>query len=99
MKVLTLKEIKQNSRIEGDDEDALLMMIGDTAEEAVANAMRRSWDEVIRANGGLVPKPLRHACLMLADHWYCNRGATSSININRLPLGARELISPYVRLL
>ncbi|MCD8207053.1 MAG: head-tail connector protein [Bacteroidales bacterium] len=97
LQVLTLAEIKSHSRIETGGEDARLTDYGRSAEEAVSRAINMSWYDV-EALYGHIPTPLYHACLMLVDHFYNNRGASASVNMGTLPLGVASLIKPYVRL-
>ncbi|MCD8207515.1 MAG: head-tail connector protein [Bacteroidales bacterium] len=97
MRVVTIDEIKKNSRIDGDMEDCALKEIGRVAENVVETAMRRSWGEV-EAKYGEIPPQLRHACLMMADHLYTNRGASTYANTMVLPYGVAMMVKPYVKI-
>ena len=50
--------------------------------------------------GADVPEPLRQAIRLLVTHWYEHRSAVMSGEaVTAVPLGYRELVSPYRRLL
>lgn len=80
MQYLTLDEIKQQCVIDLNyhDDDQLLEMIGDSAEELTAQLLDCSLDELSAMNGEL-PAGLRHALRMLVDYFYsCQRGSGES---------------------
>lgn len=97
MEILSLDEIRANCRVDNDLEDGLLCDLGNLAEEMVQRAIRRDWEEV-RVDYGCVPRALKHACLMLCEHYYNNRGATSVANVGITPYGVEVLVKPYVKL-
>lgn len=45
-----------------------------------------------------VPAPIKQAICMMVAHFYENREAASSIDINEIPLGVSALIAPYRRI-
>jgi len=45
--------------------------------------------------GSTVPKPIRHAILMLAGHWYLSREAVAPGSMNTVPYGVDELLSMF----
>ena len=80
MQYLTLDEIKQQCGVDLNyhDDDQLLEMIGDSAEELTAQLLDCSLDELSAQNGEL-PAGLRHALRMLVDYFYsCQRGSGES---------------------
>ena len=99
MNWLTLEKIKAQCRIEPDftDEDSLLEMYGDTAEETVLNAMNRSYTDVIEVYGR-VPAPVVQASLMLVDLSYQHRSPVSPQQMYMVPYTFDLLIKPYMRL-
>ena len=99
MKWLTLERIKQQLRIEADmhDEDSLLEMYGESAEEVLLNYLNRSYEEVSEVYGG-VPVPLQHASLMLVDTSYQYRSPVSAQSMSLVPYTFDILIKPYMRL-
>lgn len=44
-------------------------------------------------NGASVPAGIRHALLILVEHWYANRGVVTSDSVNTLPLAFDALIA------
>ena len=80
MNYLTLDEIKQQCVVDLNyhDDDQLLEMIGNSAEELTAQLLDCSLDELSAQNGEL-PAGLRHALRMLVDYFYsCQRGSGES---------------------
>ena len=99
MKWLTLERIKQQLRIEADmhEEDSLLEMYGESAEEVLLNYLNRSYEEVSEVYGG-VPVPLQHASLMLVDTSYQYRSPVSAQSMSLVPYTFDILVKPYMRL-
>ena len=98
MKWLNLNLIKKNSRIEVDDEDALLDIYGESAEQQVLNDTGRTYEELVEMCGGTFPVDLVHASLLLTDAAYNQRSAVDKINWYVVPYGYERKIKPYVRL-
>ena len=80
MKWLNLTLIKANSRIEMDDEDALLDIYGESAEQQVLTDTGRTYDELVEMGGGTFPADLVHASLLLTDAAYNQRSAVDKMN-------------------
>lgn len=99
MKWLTLEKIKAQCRIEADfhDEDELLEMYGDSAEEVLLNYLGRTYEDVIEVYGH-VPASLVHATLMLVDTDYQYRSPVSAQNMSLVPYTFDILVKPYMRL-
>lgn len=99
MKWLTLERIKQQLRIEPDfhDEDSLLEMYGESAEEVLLNYLNRTYAEVTEEYSG-VPTPLQHASLMLVDTSYQYRSPVSAQSMSLVPYTFDILVKPYMRL-
>ena len=99
MKWLTLERIKQQLRIEPDfhDEDSLLEMYGESAEEVLLNYLNRTYAEVAEEYSG-VPTPLQVASLMLVDTSYQYRSPVSAQSMSLVPYTFDILIKPYMRL-
>ncbi len=96
MELLTIDEIKANSRIDGDGEDVYLRHVGAPAEKMVPTALRRKFYD-LEAEYGAVPPEVRHAVLMLADHLYTHRGATAMQAV-AIPYGVQAMVTPYIKL-
>lgn len=99
MKWLTLTQIKQQLRIEPGftDEDTLLEMYGNSAENTVLKYLNRSYQNVIDTYGG-IPIDLVHATLMLVDESYHHRSPASPQNLYYMGYGFDSKIKPYMRL-
>lgn len=104
MKWLTLPLIKMHLRIDGNDEDEYLEMLGDSAETTVLDYLDRSYDDLmsrygIEENGQKrVPTPIIEASLMLCTNSYENRGVASVNNLYTVPYGFDARIKPYMKL-
>ena len=99
MKWLTLAKIKQQCRIEPDftEEDILLEMYGESAEEVLLNHLCRSYENLMEVYGH-IPAPLIHASLMLVDVSYQHRSPVSPQNMSIVPYTFDILVKPYMRL-
>lgn len=97
MKYLTIDDIRQHTRIDWNDEDAVLELYGAAAEDATLNVLRRSYDEVL-ALYGEVPAPVRQATLLLAANSYQHREPASAQNMSAVPYAFDVLVKPYMRL-
>ena len=84
MEYLTLPEIKKQCNIDPQftEDDEFLTLLGESAEDMVAQLLDNSLDEVTAMNGDLPPS-VRHAMRMLVDYMYSqNRGSSGeSIDI------------------
>ena len=96
MTIVSLEEIKANSRIEGNAEDILLESLGEAAEVTVLNLIERTQED-IEAEFGKVPAPIRQAILMYADHLYNHRGIVNPTALYNVPYSIDAMIKPYIR--
>lgn len=97
MKFLKLDYVKAHSRIDYNDEDALLELYINSAEETVMNYIDRTYEEMLKDYDG-VPKPVRLAAMMLVDLSYQQRSPISTQNFSAVPYGFEMLLKPYMRL-
>ena len=99
MKWLQLGQIKAQLRIESDftEEDELLEMYGESAEDTLLQHLSRSYEDIIEVYGH-IPAPLRHASLMLVDTSYQYRSPVSTQSMNLVPYTFDLLVKPYMRL-
>lgn len=95
MKWLTLEYIKKHSRIDFSEDDDLLELYGDAAEETVLNICNRSFED-IEATYGEVPTPLFQASLMLVEVSYTQRSPVSQANMYAVPYTFNMLVKPYM---
>ena len=96
MTIISLEEIKANSRIEGNAEDTLLESLGEAAEVTVLNLIERTQED-IEDEFGKVPAPIRQAILMYADHLYNHRGIVNPTALYNVPYSIDAMIKPYIR--
>ncbi len=79
------------------DDDEYMQHLIDAAEVAVIAATNRTAEELAGDNGGF-PKPLQHAAMMLAAHWYNQRESVSTAQMHEVPDALQALIKPYRKL-
>lgn len=74
MKWLTIERIKQQCRIELEfhDEDCILELYGESAEDAIMEVLNRSYEDLFETYGR-IPAPIVHASLMLVAQSYKDR--------------------------
>ena len=98
MKWLTLTRIKAQCRIEQDftEEDELLELYGESAEDAILELLNRSYTDLYEVYGH-IPAPVVHSSLMLVDSLYQFRGKDLAQTLNSNPTFAL-LLKPYMRL-
>ena len=84
MQYLDINEIKKQLNVDADlhEDDEFLELLGESAEDMVAQLLDCSLDELVAQNGNL-PASVRHALRMLVDYMYSqNRGSSNeSIDI------------------
>lgn len=99
MKWLNLEQIKAQLRIEPDftDEDELLEMYGESAEETLLQYLNRTYEDIMEVYGR-IPAPVRHATLMLVDTSYQYRSPVSAQNMSIVPYTFDILVKPYMLL-
>lgn len=95
MKFLSLELIKMQSRIDGNDEDTYLGMLGEAAERKLFNDTQRTYEEIKEANNDEWPTDLTLAALLLTSHWYKNREDASNVSMYLVPNAYEALYMPY----
>ena len=100
MKFLTFEQIKAQLRL--DDEQAeeerdLLVLYGESAEDAVLSLVRRNMVNLVETYGH-VPKQIVQATLMLVAISYQHREPASQQNMYAVPYTFDMLIKSYMRL-
>ncbi len=80
--VLTLEEIKEYLRIDGEEEDALLTVLYAAAKEHSENYLQTALPSE-------VPMPVKQALLILVGHFYEQRAGED------IPQVVYVLLSPY----
>lgn len=99
MKWLTLKQIKQQLRIELDftDEDDELTGYGESAEDTVLNLCQRTYDDFL-SDYGAIPKPIVEASLMLVTLSYEQRTPVTQYQLYAVKYAFDLKLKPYMRL-
>lgn len=97
MRVLTLSLIKAHCRLDENDEDELLALYGDAAEQFVWSYIDRDYVQVLDY-WGEIPAPLVQGMLMIVANSYANRTPISPANLYMVPYTFDALVRPYMRL-
>lgn len=103
MEFLKLDYIRQHSRLCNNEEDALLTLYANSAEEAVCQLLNRG-DTVAEAVASLVeqygsiPNNILLATLMLVDNSYEHRSPVGVQNFSVVPYSFDLLVKPYMKL-
>lgn len=105
LKFLTLADIKAQCRIDGDAEDSILTMYGQSAETTLAGYIgymddhnHPDVDSMLADFDNNLPKPLYQAALLLVDTSYQYRSAVSNQNMSVVPYSFDILVKQYVKL-
>lgn len=95
MNFLTLADIKQQLRIDHDDEDTLLTAYGEAAEETVLNICNTTYAAMLEKYTA-IPKSVILAAMMLVDTWYQHRSPVGTQAMHLVPYTFEVLIKPYM---
>lgn len=99
MEAPSLKLLKKHVRADDfDADDEYLQHLLLTATEAVVKATARTAEELQAMGGGEMPRPLQQAVLLLAGHWYNQREAVSTAQMQPVPYTLDALVKPFRRL-
>lgn len=92
----TLSEIKQHLNIDEafKDDDQLLLLYIQTAEEAVQRDLDRPLHRLVDPVSGYLPFPIKAATLMLVANLYANRENVNVVKLTENPT-YRYLLTPY----
>lgn len=95
MKYMSLAYIYAHSRIDFNDDDTILTVYAESAEETVMNLCNTTYEDMLEEYGE-IPKPIVHATLMLVEVAYTNRAPISQTNLSVVPYTFDLLIKPYM---
>lgn len=99
MSTMDLELLKMHVRAdEFSDDDQYLQHLLDVAEGYVVNATNRTEEELVETGGGALPLMLQQAVLLVAGHWYNQREAVSTAQMQEVPYTVQALIKPFRRL-
>lgn len=93
MNYLTLEDIHRQLRLEPDftEDDELLEIYGDSAENFIEQHLNRALDDIAAENGGELPKNVINSMLMFVDYMYDNSG---SGDVKEIPNSIWILLTP-----
>ena len=92
---LSVEAIKTHCRIDFDCEDAELEQMGITAEQAILDLTRRTYENFIDTYGRM-PDPIFNASLLLVQSLYNNRDAEEQRNSNEIAFGFSFMVKNYM---
>jgi hypothetical protein len=98
MKWLSIEFIKEHSKIDFSNEEGLLELCGDSAEETIMDITRRSYEELKEMGGGKIPAKLYEAGLMLVENSYVNRSPSSTQQLYAVPHAFDMKIKNFIKL-
>ena len=103
MTYLTVDDIKKHLNIDAEflDDDQYLRSLGDVAEQIIAQHLEDKLDDIAEDNGGTLPAPILHACLLLIGNLYMSRESVTFSSVSEIPMSFGEniyqyLLSPYI---
>lgn len=93
---LDLDVIKKHLNVESDftDDDELIVLYADAAEQAVQVHVNESIEDIAEKNGGCIPTPLFQAMLLMVGNLYQNREIVGT-KTSALPFNYNYLIDLY----
>lgn len=106
MNLVTIEQVRAHCRAEAED-DAILTLYADAAEEAVQNFLNRKvyatpeamaeaiLDDSAGCDPMVVTLVVKAAVLLAAGHLYRNRESVTDAPARHLPQGFHELLWPY----
>jgi uncharacterized phage protein (predicted DNA packaging) len=95
-KYVTVKELKQHSYIESNDEDDYIQSLLDAAESHVQKEIQCPLTDYVD-EAGVLTSDLKHAIIIYAATLYDNREAVSFGTPQPVPYSYRNLIVPYIK--
>ena len=106
MSLVDLEAAKLHLRVDGEDEDSLIQIYLDAAEQAAIDFLNRNVyadqealdaaEEPPEAKAMVVNAPIRAAVLLILGHLYANRESVVIGTITAtMPMGAHSLLWPY----
>ncbi len=103
MSLVTLATAKLHLRVDHADEDALIQLFIDAAEQSTADYLERGVypdaatlaDPAPDLNGIVINAAIMAAILLQIGNLYANREAVTTGGTAELPLGVKHLLQPY----
>lgn len=99
MGIVSLELLKKHVRADDfAEDDAILQQYLDAAEEEIIASTYRTEKELTDIGGGIFPKRLVQAILMLAASWYDQSESISPADFKEVPNALSSLIKPFRKL-
>ncbi|MTI12636.1 head-tail connector protein [Sansalvadorimonas verongulae] len=99
MQFLTIEQIKQQCRIEHDEEDSLLEFYGRAAESVVVKDLNRNvYTSAVPdddSTGIVISEDIKAAMLLMVAQLYENREVTSELTMKEVPMAYDYLLGSY----
>lgn len=94
---LDLNQVKKHLNLDDDftEDDGYLTDLINVSEAVVEKHIDNKLNEIAEANGGELPPPLLHACLLLIANLYENRESIAYTSVTEIPLSYEYLLSLY----
>jgi len=97
MTYLNLNTIKKHLNLDDDftEDDAYITSLADVAEAIVSKHVEYDLSQLAEENGGVLPPPILHACLLFIGNLYMNRESVSAVSLHNIPMSYEYLIGLY----
>lgn len=94
-KYLTLQACKSHLNVDFDEDDFYIKDLASMVEAIVEAEVGEPLEEIEDENG-CIPKPLKHAMLLMLAHFYTHREPVMvGASINKIPLNFDYLVSMF----
>lgn len=99
--LLTLQEIKDQLKLDSDDEDTLLELLGNAVQKRTETFLNRTLYEKPEdipeedTEGLTLSSDLKLGMLLLLTHYYENRSSVSEVEKLEMPMSFTWLVGPY----
>lgn len=99
MATVSLDLVKRYVRADDfSEDDSLLASLLESAEDYALTYVSRDSDELLELGAGSYPPSFVLAVLLLVGHWYNQREAAASVQVQAVPYGVDALLKPLRRL-
>lgn len=97
--ILTIEEVKEHLRIEGEEENNLIKGLITQSQQAAEDFCRVKFGETTDENGETTeaeaPGPVRLAVMLMVSHYYENRDNPDRTIYNTMRVAFENLLYPY----
>lgn len=94
---IQLYQVKKQINIDEDfkDDDEYLVDLINVAEQMVENHIDDNLDEIAKANGNCLPRPLIQAMLLFIGNLYANRESIAFASSSEIPLSYNYILDGF----